>query len=422
MKKSTHPLEISLGMEFYATDTSGTGGTLRAHPEDFVVEEEPCEVGSDGAYLICRLTKRDWELQRAVKEISKVLGISHRRIGWSGTKDKHALTRQLISIYGAEPDDIEKVALKDIRLEVVGRSRTALSLGSHQANTFLITIRETTGEDMARQIEEVAAGCRHGLPNYFGIQRFGVIRPITHIVGEYILRGDYEGAVCCYVGQAYPGEPEDVQEARTAFLENRDAAGALHLLPIPLTYERSMLHHLAGNPGDYEGALRVLPPKLLSMFVSAFQSYLFNKTLSARLEEGRSLSSPSPGDRLIFEGGREDRVSEGNMRAASAQLERGRCRIGIFIPGSRPESPGGPDDRAMAALLEEHAIVPDHFQNASEFVGARYNGALRPVSLTTEVDASIQGRDLHLEFALPPGHYATTVCREYMKSDPLQMI
>ena len=86
MKESVHPLEISLGMEYYATNTPGTGGRLKAHAEDFIVEEEPCEVGSDGPYLICRLTKREWELQRAVKEISKILGISHRRIGWTGTK------------------------------------------------------------------------------------------------------------------------------------------------------------------------------------------------------------------------------------------------------------------------------------------------------------------------------------------------
>jgi tRNA pseudouridine13 synthase len=422
MKKSIHPLELSLGMEYYATDTPGTGGRLRTHPEDFVVEEEPCEVGDEGPFLICRLTKKDWELQRAAKEISKILGISHRRIGWAGTKDKHAVTRQLISIYGATPEEIEKVALKDIQLEAVGRSKTALSLGSHQANRFAITIRDTTGENLADQVEEVTAGCGEAIPNYFGIQRFGVIRPITHHVGKHILHGDFEGAVCCYVGRAFPNEPSSVQEARSVFLETRDAVQALHALPVPLTYERSILHHLSARPGDYEGALRVLPPKLLSMFVSAYQSYLFNKTLSARLEEGRSLSFPSPGDRLVFEGGREDRVCESNMRAAELQLKRGRCRIAIFIPGSRSIEPAGPDDQVMASLLKEQAITPEAFQRSSEFVGIRYDGALRPVSLSTDVSTKISGRDLDLSFSLPPGHYATTVCREFMKADPLQMI
>jgi tRNA pseudouridine13 synthase len=422
MKESVHPLEISLGMEYYATDTPGTGGRLRTHAEDFIVEEEPCEVGGDGPYLICRLTKRDWEQQRAAKEISKVLGISHRRIGWTGTKDKHALTSQLISIYHATPEEVERVALKDLELEVVGRSNTGLSLGSHQANRFRITIRETTGEDLAGQAEEVAGACRVGIPNYFGIQRFGVIRPVTHLVGEYILKGDYEGAVCCYVGHAYPGESASVREARTAFLESRDAARALHELPVPLAYERSMLHHLAAHQGDYEGALHVLPPRLLSLFVSAFQSFLFNRTVSARMREGRSLSSPSPGDRLVFEGGREDRVTAGNMRAAEAQQKRGRCRIAIFIPGSRDFEPGGPDDEVMASLLADYAITPGDFQRASEFVGVRYDGALRPASLTTDVRTEISGMDLALSFSLPPGHYATTVCREFMKADPLQMI
>ncbi|HUU75911.1 MAG TPA: tRNA pseudouridine(13) synthase TruD [Methanoregulaceae archaeon] len=422
MKKSSHPLEISLGMEYYVTDTQGTGGNLRSSPEDFVVEEIPCEVGEEGRFLICQLTKKDWEQQRAVREVAKKLGISHRRIGWGGTKDKHALTRQLISIYDVTPEDIERLNIKDINLEVMGRSKSALSLGSHLGNRFRITIRNTSADDLPNQVELVTAACREGVPNYYGIQRFGVIRPITHLVGEYILLGDYEGAVCCYVGRACPGEPSEVQEARTLFMERRDPVEALHHLPVPLSYERTLLHHLSSRPGDYKGALLVLPPKLLSMFVSAFQSFLFNKALSARIEEGRELNIPSPGDRLIFEGGREDRVTTGNMRGAMEQCKRGRCRIAIFMQGSRPFSPIGPDDTTMASLMEMHGITPEHFRQASEYVKTRFEGAFRPVSLSTDISTEINGKDLSLAFSLPPGQYATTICREFMKADPIAMI
>jgi tRNA pseudouridine13 synthase len=87
MKPSPYPLEQILGMRYYASDTPGIGGRLRAMAEDFVVEEIPSGIGTEGPFLICRLTKKDWDQQRAVREIAKRLGISYRRINFSGTKD-----------------------------------------------------------------------------------------------------------------------------------------------------------------------------------------------------------------------------------------------------------------------------------------------------------------------------------------------
>jgi tRNA pseudouridine13 synthase len=409
-------------MRWYASDTPGTGGRLRTVPEDFVVEEVPAGVGAEGPYLICRLTKKDWELQRAVREIARQLGISHRRIGWAGTKDKHAVTSQLISIYQVSPEMVAHVHLKDLALEPVGQSPQPLALGSHQSNRFRIVIRDTCSGDLDGEAAAVSRACGEGLPNYFGLQRFGVVRPVTHRVGEFLLKGDYEGAVACYVGYAYPGEPPAVREARTRFLENRDPVEGLHNLPVPLTYERAMLNYLAARPGDYKGALLSLPPRLLSMFVSAFQSWLFNLALSARMERGAGLGNPHPGDRLLFPDGRTDQVTPANLHAASIQVARGRCRVALMMPGSRPADARGEDDRVLAGLRDAHGITPEHFAAASSFVGVRYEGALRPASLVTHVDCRIDDRDLTLSFSLEPGQYATTLCREFMKADPASMI
>ena len=76
-------------------------------PEDFLVEEIPPEKKqTSGPFLICRLTKRNWELQHAIKEIAKRLGISHRRIGFAGTKDRNAVTTQWISLYNVTPEQV----------------------------------------------------------------------------------------------------------------------------------------------------------------------------------------------------------------------------------------------------------------------------------------------------------------------------
>jgi len=422
MKESPYPLEHTLGMRWYASDTPGIGGRLRVSAEDFTVDEVSIPPGTEGSHLICRLTKKDWELQRAVREIAKQLSISHRRIGWTGTKDKHAVTTQLISIHGIHEEDLSRIRLKDLEIVPVGRSPSPLTLGSHQANQFSITIRNTSSPDLLSEVKAVSETCAQGLPNYFGIQRFGVIRPVTHLVGEQILKGDLGKAVDCYVGAACPDEPQDIREARNAYAEGKDTLLALRSLPVPLTYERAMLHHLVSHPGDYQGALLSLPPRLLSMFVSAFQSYLFNMALSARMEREPEFYLPHPGDRLIFANGKEDVVTAGNRNAALMQVRRKRCQVAIMMPGSRELSETGDDDHTIAAILAEHGIDREAFLRASSLVKVRYDGALRAVSLRTDIQNTISGADVTISFSLPPGQYATTVCREFMKADPRDMI
>ena len=281
--------------------------------------------GDGGPYLICLLTKKNWELQHAVKEIAKRLGMSHRRIGWAGTKDRNAITRQWISLYNVTPEQVANVQLKDITLEPVKQVNEQLSLGDLLGNRFDLVIRECDVPDLAERVTEINETVLAGLPNYFGIQRFGAIRPVTHRVGEWILRGDYEQAVMTYVGQEFPGEADHIRESRASYLDTRDAEAALHSLPVHMSYERAMLHHLAGHPGDYAGALHELPPKLLSMFVSAFQSYLFNCALSQRFDDGHTLTVPVEGDRVLFANGRTDTVTRDNMHAVSLHIGRGRC-------------------------------------------------------------------------------------------------
>jgi tRNA pseudouridine13 synthase len=423
MKESTFPLERELGMQYYASGAEGIGGRLRATPDDFRVDEISVKDWSTttGPYLICRLTKTNWELQHAVKEIARRLNISHRRIGWAGTKDKNAVTTQFISLYDVTPEQVAEVRLKDIRLEVVGRSNEQLSLGDLGGNRFDLVIRDADRYDLERRVNVISAIAATAIPNYFGLQRFGVIRPLTHRVGEYILRGDYEHAVVTYVGEAFPHERDDIRAIRKAFADSRNPTEALRNLPPPMAFERAMLHHLYTHPGDYAGALHELPPKLLSMFVSAFQSYVFNCALSRRFSYGNTLTDPVQGDHVIFLNGRTDTVTAQNIPAVKLHIARNRCTIALFMPGK------GPDDAATrnpatSLILDEMKITPDNFLQAARFVRTKFDGAWRPITLKTIIESVISEGTLRLRFSLPPGHYATTVCREFMKTDPLQMV
>ena len=424
MRRSTYPLEHLLGMNYYASDTEGIGGKLRDAPEDFLVEEIPLikKGGTSGPFLICRLTKTNWELGHAIKEIAKRLGISHRRIGWAGTKDRNAITRQWISLYNVTAEQVAGIHLADIMLEPLGQANESLSLGDLLGNHFDIVIRDAEPVELEQRVHAINTTVSEGIPNYFGLQRFGATRPVTHLVGEWILKGDYEQAVMTYVGLAFDGEAEHVREIRSKFLEIRDIKAALSDLPPQMSYERAMLHYLYSHPTDYGGALLELPPKLLSMFVSAFQSYLFNCALSRRFDDGGTLTGPLAGDQLLFANGRTDSVTTSNKHAVSLHLARGRCTIALFMPGKTLVASKSDGDNAIAEILTSHGITSEDFARASAFVHTRFDGAFRPIALKTEIGVTIDNTAVRLKFSLPPGHYATTVCREFMQADPVRMI
>jgi tRNA pseudouridine13 synthase len=158
------------------------------------------------------------------------------------------------------------------------------------------------------------------------------------------------------------------------------------------------------------------------MFVSAFQSYLFNLALSRRILDGYGLDDPQAGDRLLFANGRTDIVTAANTGAVKIHLKRGRCTIALFMPGKEKFEAKTPGEQATEALLSEYGISPEDFERASAFVRTKYEGAWRPVALRTGIQSVLEEGNLRLRFTLPPGHYATTVCREFMKADPVMMI
>ncbi len=422
MRQSPYEKETALGIGYYAADCEGIGGKLRTMPEDFIVEELPISFTNTGPYTICRLTKKSWEHQHAVREITNRLHISPKRFGWAGTKDRNAVTTQYVSLYNVPKEDIEALAIKDITITPVATHQFSLGLGNLEGNSFQLTLRGCEEEGLAEKTEAITAAVKNGIPNYFGLQRFGAMKPVTHKMGYHILRGEFEEAVSLYVGDAFPYESDEIKASRNRFRETGDAKEALHTLPVHLTYERIMLDSLMKNPGDFGAALQALPPKLLSMFVSAYQSWLFNMAVSARCAEGVALNEPRIGEHLVFSNGRVDTVTEKNLPTARQHMKRGRCFVVGWMPGKTLPVAAGPLEEAMFALMEKDEISMDSFDKAAAFVKTNYDGFHRRISLEADVHAEVMGSDVRLSFTLPPGHYATTVAREYMQADPASMV
>jgi tRNA pseudouridine13 synthase len=309
-----------------------------------------------------------------------------------------------------------------------------LSLGELDGNRFHITVRDLAYADdntkeLMAHIESISSGVASGIPNYFGIQRFGVKRPITHKVGFEILKQNYEEAIAVFVGCASSYEPPETQAARHDYYTSRDPKAALRDLPMQLSLERSILYHLEKHPTEYLEALCVLPKTLRSMFVGAVQSWFFNLTLSTRLSDGQGLL-PGVGDRVLLTDGRFDVVSKRTQPMVMTQIKRGRIEPALFMPGSLEYSIEGRDDEVMADLMRAHDLDSRAFKEASQAIGMQFDGAVRSTLLNADVTATLSvntnshpnTQAVTFSFALGPGKYATTVLREYMKTDPLHMV
>ncbi len=331
--REAHPSERRVGIEYYRSDADGTGGRLRARPEDFRVRElettTPAPLSADtGDYphLLIRATLRGWDTNDFAHRISNALGVSRERVSWAGTKDKHAVTTQLFTLANVDPDDLPDVA--DAEVEVLGRVGRALYFGDLAGNAFEIRVRDADPETVGEITAELrsggggeSAGTRPvdaggsgdvAVPNYFGHQRFGSRRPVTHEVGLRLARGEWREAVLAYAGNPAAAEPEATQEARAyvdeqARTDDPDWAAAAERLPGALRFERSMVHRLAetgaNTPEDWRHALEAVPTNLQRLFVNAAQSYAFNRIVSERLRRGLPLARPVEGDVVCFADG-----------------------------------------------------------------------------------------------------------------------
>jgi tRNA pseudouridine13 synthase len=415
-----------VGMTLYLTVSRGIGGRTRQRAEDFMVNEVHTDHSTlEGRYQLVKVTKTDTETHHFVRDLSRRLRISQKRVSWAGTKDKRAITTQRMSLDSIRLE--APLTLGNAIVEPIGRSDRPISLGDLEGNDFFITIRAVEGsqDGVARAVASVIDEMRnaHGAPNFFGIQRFGSIRPVNHLVGRELVECDVERAVMTYIGKPFPDEPEDVKEARQLISETYDFKEALQRMPVQLRYERAMLNHLAKHPNDFDGALGVLSMNLQKLFVHSFQSYLFNKMVSSRLERGFPLTVGFDGDRVSApDKGRVRTVVPKNVQDVNQSLAAGLASVQMPVPGYDTELSDGVIGQVERDVLVSEGVDLDAFKIDS-CPRLASKGVMRNILLPADIKVSVVPDELtkdrvkvELRFFLPKGGYATTVLREIMKT------
>jgi len=458
------PAEIaeSCGLTGYSCDGSGIGGLLKTRAEDFRVDEvsTPPAMQGKGRFTVARVTLNNWETNRFIGQLAKRLRISRNRIWFSGTKDKRAITSQLLTI-DAHENKVAGVSMSDVEIEVLGRTHQKLHLGDHDGNRFTITVRGCVDSDGSpldaktaiERVNAAQAGMEQRLgvgrfPNWVGPQRFGATRPVTPVVGRAILSDDYEGAVNAYLGMPGINQVDDVGQFRSEWAENKNVEAALEIIPKQLGFERDMLSHLKSKPDDWTGAFRRLPNSLQLMMVHSLQSEAFNRILAARLEGEMSLVEPVEGDVVapVNENGKLDLskvviAETDTINRLARNCRSGRLAVTAALPGGHyalaEAEPGNIEHQVLKnmELDDEDWIVNKIPRLSSKGSRRPLTASFSDFSVEQATDVEVEqlserwnngpregeqwhpdGCALRLRFTLPSGTYATMLMREFMRA------
>ncbi|TRO48734.1 tRNA pseudouridine(13) synthase TruD [Candidatus Bathyarchaeota archaeon] len=329
--------------------------------------------------------------------------------------------------------------LSDITLYPIGYVREHLSSYYLLGNNFKININnldsseleiKTTIKKTIEQLNEIG-----GIPNFFGYQRFGTIRPITHLVGKAIIKDDFKKAILTYLVNCSELENPYSREARKDLARTQDFKKSLHKFPKQLRFERLILNHLSKKPNDFIGAFKRLPFKLQMLFIQAYQSYLYNLFLSKRIEQGFSFKKAIIGDFAV----NIDRsglpmpqtgklVNIENIEKINKSIKLEKMCIALPLVGFKQGFSSGKIGEMQKNIFEIEGITPENFRvKIIPRISGR--GNLRAINIPLKKfklkkvfsESNRFKNRININFMLHKGSYATILLREILKPlDPVK--
>lgn len=380
---------------------------LKQLPQDFQVEERTDVVPSGaGDYAFYRLEKRGWTTPDALGVLRRRWQLDHRRLSCGGLKDRHALTVQYLTILRGPRRNLDQQGIVVTYLGQVPRPYSSQDI---RANRFLVTLRDLNETELRHAEAALAEVREQGVPNYFDDQRFGSVAG-----GEFVARlmvfGHLEEALRQAVTAPYEFD-RAAQKQEKAILLAHWGDWAVCKEQLPRGHARSLVDYLRVHPGDFRGALERLRPELRGLYLSAYQSHLWNRTLVLFL---RQLARP---EQLLpvrlrlgevpFHHGLD---AEQFQHLAGATLPLASARLKL--------APDDPRGELVRAVLKEEGLELEQMK-LKGFREMFFSRGERPaLCLPRQVSACPEADDLHrgkkkwrLAFELPRGCYATLLVK-----------
>lgn len=406
---------------YLTADVPGVGGHIKERPTDFLVEEEPLYTPTgEGEHLYLFIEKRAMTTLELVDLLARHFKVARTAVGYAGLKDKHAVTRQVMSVHlpGKREEDYPEIEERRIGVLWMDRHANKLRVGHLKGNRFSIKVRGVSPTHVTRALPVLTRLSRTGVPNRVGEQRFGFLEN-NHLIGRAILRSDAQAVLDLLLG---PDEahPDDQRPAREAYARG-EWAEAFASMPRQLKTERNVLHALMRG-ASAERAQRAMGRTVAEYYLTAFQSAVFNTVLDRRLEL-KAFDALLAGD-----------VAQKHDNLACFDVDEQvfgdpstaeRLRVFEISPsgpmwGAGMKEAGGVPGEIERAALADAGFAPPDLATFDAREGVSCAGARRPLRvplIDPEVEGGVDefGSYVRCAFGLPRGAFATVVMREVMK-------
>jgi tRNA pseudouridine13 synthase len=381
---------------------------LKQQPEDFQVEEltdvTPAEHGPHALY---RLEKRGWSTPDALATVRRRWRLEPRRLSYGGLKDRHAHTVQYLTVWHGPRRNLSHPG---ISLTYLGQVPEPYTSARIRANRFRLTLRDLRPEALThaeRALDEVRT---EGVPNYFDDQRFGSVTPGGEFIARLLVLGRFEDALRLALTGPYEHDrAAQKQEKATLRTQWGNWAACKELLP--RGHARSLVDYLLHHPSDFRGAVARLRPELRGLYLSAYQSHLWNRLLA----------------RWLHEHCRPEQLLAVPLRLGGFPMYRGlddsqRQELGqllLPLPSARTHlEPDDPRAGLVQAVLAEEELelrqlqvkgIRELFFSKGERAALCLPEGLRGEAGPDDLNPGRQR--LLLEFELPRGCYATLIVK-----------
>ena len=390
-------IDSELGLSVYSTKFPGTKGKIKQTNEDFEVSEVISEkalnaISEDNGLAVYILRKNGTDTTHALRDVEKRFGLVLRALG---LKDSNAVTEQYVQAKTASRS-LEQIEGKKYSLRRIGFTKKPISKQDMLGNKFRIKISDLT--DDVSQFNEYDK-----ILNLFGYQRFGSKRPVTHLIGKAIIQEKYQQAIDFLLNYSSKHDSEENNHYRKLISERKSDLEVIDQLPKSMDIEIAVLRSLAKS-NDQKMAIREIPLQMRRFYIQAYQSYIFNKTLSMAFEYDEDLFTPQENDVCY------DRTN----KLGKFQNETGQ-RLTVPLVGHSYFKKTR-FDYYIQKILEHEEVSPSEFL-VKDFQEISVEGGFRNSSILCDSFKTSNGI---IEFQLSRGSYATIIIREILKpEDPL---
>lgn len=387
-------LDSQLGISVYSTKFHGIGGKIRVFPEDFEVSERISEktlksITQEEGYAVYKLKKKKIDTNHALSNIFRKKGI---RLKSLGLKDASAVTEQFVCS-GNKGKAIEDFSSEKFSLTKVGFVKKPLSKKDMIGNHFKIKISECSeGLSSFNEFNNVL--------NFYGYQRFGSKRPVTHLIGKAIVQKNFQKAVELILSFTSDYDSKENNEIREKLGDKHNFKQYFEKIPTQMDIERIVVKDMIEND-DAFSAVRAIPLSLRRFYIQAYQSYIFNKSLSASFSDGENLFGAESGDVCYDSKGIIGKFIKGmDQNLAVPFVGYSYYKKTRFHP-------------QISKVLDEEEISPKDFF-IKEMQEVSSEGGFRQAAIQC---SDYSSQDNIIEFTLSRGSFATILLREIMKPD-----